>query len=536
MNLLSSLASGFLGAANGTAEIYVRGTSTRATVYDDFEASASDSSGADIVLDAYGSATVYVNQLVDVVVKDPDGAEVKNYTDGYASPNVEAITQSFMGVNYVTGVSAANNPTTLQQILDLWKTNSGAVDWKVLLGGVAQTLQVALGSLNGLVFNVKNPAYGAVGDGVANDQSAIAAALAAAVAAGGGIVFFPIGTYLTTSAIVWDYRVHIVMVPGASISINHATNGIIRFTSANSTNNPTIFYGVGFAASQSNTGVSVSLEAAQRLVLDSCIFGSTANLAGHHINVAASVLSLTVRNTRFILNGSARSAISCSSGYVGVLSLVRNYFITPATYTTSVVATDAFSTSFTLWVESNYFDALTNSTSAGGIAIRIGANCADAVVSSNRIVGIFTYGIFVDGNGPWRLFGNEWGSTVVNRYSISGTGVAGSYVELDKYESVTTALTPTFSANTEYTEYVSNSTAPTVTMSNGFYAGQPKRTLFRNTSGGNWAAVAFAGASVLRVTSLPATAVTAGSSLMDVWIWTDHITPGTFVWLKYAEA
>lgn len=45
------------------------------------------------------------------------------------------------------------------------------------------------------VFNVKDVAFGAVGDGVADDFTAISNALAACIAAGGGIVYLPAGTY-----------------------------------------------------------------------------------------------------------------------------------------------------------------------------------------------------------------------------------------------------------------------------------------------------------------------------------------------------
>lgn len=46
-----------------------------------------------------------------------------------------------------------------------------------------------------LWFNVKAPVYGATGDGTTMDRLAIQAALDAANAAGGGIVYFPVGTY-----------------------------------------------------------------------------------------------------------------------------------------------------------------------------------------------------------------------------------------------------------------------------------------------------------------------------------------------------
>jgi|GEM_PF-6601723 len=48
------------------------------------------------------------------------------------------------------------------------------------------------------MINVKDPIYGAVGDGVTDDTAAIQAALDAASAAGGGKVYAPVGTYAYT--------------------------------------------------------------------------------------------------------------------------------------------------------------------------------------------------------------------------------------------------------------------------------------------------------------------------------------------------
>lgn len=45
-------------------------------------------------------------------------------------------------------------------------------------------------------FDVKNPSYGALGDGVTDDTAAIQSAISAAQAAGGGVVYFPVGIYL----------------------------------------------------------------------------------------------------------------------------------------------------------------------------------------------------------------------------------------------------------------------------------------------------------------------------------------------------
>src|SRR5687768_16398480 len=56
----------------------------------------------------------------------------------------------------------------------------------------------------GQVFNVTNPAYGAKGDGVTDDTSAINAAIAAAGVA--GTLLFPAGTYRISAPITYSGR------------------------------------------------------------------------------------------------------------------------------------------------------------------------------------------------------------------------------------------------------------------------------------------------------------------------------------------
>ena len=54
--------------------------------------------------------------------------------------------------------------------------------------------------VGGVVFNVKHPKFGAVGDGVTDDAAAIQAALDA-LPASGGTVYFPLGIYMVGTKI-----------------------------------------------------------------------------------------------------------------------------------------------------------------------------------------------------------------------------------------------------------------------------------------------------------------------------------------------
>lgn len=78
---------------------------------------------------------------------------------------------------------------------------SGGQDLDVGAIPVGAVLQRSGSNIVGVAtwINVKDPAYGAVGDGSNDDTAEVQAALDAANTAGGGIVYFPAGTYLCTT-------------------------------------------------------------------------------------------------------------------------------------------------------------------------------------------------------------------------------------------------------------------------------------------------------------------------------------------------
>lgn len=203
MHLITPLACGVSGAASGSAKILKRSALTKTTWYSDFE--GTNSYTTDVTLDANGGAVVYVNELVVVRVYDVAGSLVREFTAGADAPAVEVKSQSFTGANYTTGTAAAGEPTTLQAALDKWFTSAGAVDFKLLVNGAATNLSTFAANLISSTYNVQDTAYGAVGDGVTDDTSAIQGALNAANTAGGGVVFLPAGTYFVTATLtVYD--------------------------------------------------------------------------------------------------------------------------------------------------------------------------------------------------------------------------------------------------------------------------------------------------------------------------------------------
>lgn len=309
MHLIAPLAAGMAGAASGTARIYVRGTSTRASYYTDFEGGST--STADITLDANGRAIVYVSQLVTVQVTGSAGTTVATFDDGYNASAVEVISQSFTGTNYSTAASAASQPATLASVLDLWKTNagnaSGSIDWKVSLSGTAKTIASWLSQTANVIINVKDAAYGAVGDGSTDDSSAIQAALTAA--SGYGIVFFPAGNYKVDTSLT--IPIGVAGLAGLGTLKSQISLGATAGISVTNTYGLHVS-GLKIAAYTANSIANIfsftaaTVDSANAVVFEDCIFGDdTYSNQNQLLNVTGSVANLVVSRCIFVSNNSS---------------------------------------------------------------------------------------------------------------------------------------------------------------------------------------------------------------------------------------
>lgn len=207
MQRTEALIAGIRGAESGTVSAVWRGTSTPATYYTDFEGTSS-AVATSVALDQYGGKVMFFDRPVTITAYSSGGSIVRTWTAGDDAGAVELKSQSFTGTPYAGGGAVAGGPTTVEAAFDKWYDSAGSTNFQVMLNGVATDLDVALSGVAGLrYFVVTDDQYGAAGDGVTNDLTAVQAAINAANSAGGGVVFFPPGTYrisgtLTTYATV----------------------------------------------------------------------------------------------------------------------------------------------------------------------------------------------------------------------------------------------------------------------------------------------------------------------------------------------
>lgn len=179
-------------AASGTVYFYLPGTAQQTTVYKD--GTAQTIYQQPVSLDAAGRS------LLPVFATGPVRMQV--FAQGGTVPLVDMDQENVVTASQVA-INNANFTTTssLDSYLTSQVASFGAGDNFVKMPGattVSRTLQTKLAEAN---VSVKD--FGAKGDGRNDDTGAIQAALDYVKSAGGGEVFFPSGTYVLTSGLVY---------------------------------------------------------------------------------------------------------------------------------------------------------------------------------------------------------------------------------------------------------------------------------------------------------------------------------------------
>jgi hypothetical protein len=393
-SLVHFLAAGVNGALNGSATFLLRGTasSAAAVLYSDFEGTTQPGTNV-IALDANGAAEVYCDAYVDVIIRNSAGTILRTVTVGTADATVEVQSTAFTGTDYDgTPSNTAGEPITLRALLNKWLTSAGAVDFKVSVGGVATDLDEAIASFSGLFFNVKSPEYGAEGDGVTDDTAAVTGAIADVVAAGGGIVFFPPGTYVLDDMVLVSAASITFMGCGPSSSIlqSSGTASLFNFQSA-TTDVWKVFRGLGFS-SLATPATAIRTEDGHNLRVIDCHFDAT-NFSNAPIDLAGENVRADISNSSFLLGATTNFGIvNSEDDDTKDISVSGCFFKIPASFTGKVIRGGNFQ------VTNCTFDA--SSVTSGAYYMVDAAHHVDG----GTYVGLFTNNKFIDGGSSGFVF------------------------------------------------------------------------------------------------------------------------------------
>ncbi len=191
------------------------------------------------------------------------------YGDLHGADGVLVENAGFTGT-LASGSQGAGGRTYLDNTLSLLKATFGGVDAMVAESGSAvPRLLVEL--LAGIQLSVKD--FGAKGDGLADDTSAIGLALNRCSARGGGRVYLDPGTYLISSQLIMQSNVALVGA-GSAVSVIKCTDAgqnCINIAGSGTGNNR--LEGIGISHSSTSTGTAVTCTSRTGVVLRDVVIG-----------------------------------------------------------------------------------------------------------------------------------------------------------------------------------------------------------------------------------------------------------------------
>lgn len=301
------------------------------------------------------------------------------------------------------------------------------------------------------VFNVK--AYGAVGDGVTDDFTAITACIAAVTANGGGTVYFPKGNYLVNTTLNLDGKVGIVLRgeanenSGASatsrILWTATTTGPLSFRSSSGCGVESLFVQAN-AGGYSGTLIKASYTAGDTsfFKVERCNLSAPAASSGILLDLDHVQLTSVWRNN-FSGGGIQIRGLSTAGSYSNNVRVFENQFIAQNT-----CAIQDPGQSWT--IIGNNFETPTSVGASTGSAIHCTTTSNSTIVFSNWFgdaINNLTWIIWSGNNLVVR--GNYIGGAATGTLAIKVNGPANQSIDISDNEFVNWATGVTFThANT----------------------------------------------------------------------------------------
>jgi hypothetical protein len=271
---------GYLPAAGGWVFLYQPGTTVQQTVYQDDAGSVVWTQP--ITLDQNGRPAnpVYAAQPVRAIFFSSTGAQLLDVAriNGQRAESLAISNASWPG------------ETTIDGVLTALGTTFGGTDGNAKVIGTG-AVQRSVRSKVSELPSVKD--FGAVGNGIADDFSAILAGITAVNAAGGGTLTFPAGTYLTSQPIALQSGVSLRGVSSSASVIKNSSGTGHCLTITNLTG--AVIEDIGIANVGTSTGTGVLVSGCTRTllsrlqVLNHFIAINLTDSAVNHFNVQTKV-------------------------------------------------------------------------------------------------------------------------------------------------------------------------------------------------------------------------------------------------------
>lgn len=377
-----------------------------------------------------GSAT-YTTPNTRIYQRDDDGADL--YTNSMITSNSDGLIQGWAGVNYYDAIIQDGNQSNQGSIVDM---EVGSVDGvstsQAAVFGATVTINGALGvtgtavfgaTLSAVtvltsvspVFDVRHATYGALGDSSTDDATGIRAAALAVNTNGGGVLFFPEGTYIVGSSITiysntivrgvgWNSKVRLASAANTVVfNLSPDASGI-RFENIEINGNRTNqtgsnrygIYGLDQDDfSMDNVHVLSTRADAVRLDINSGDYTQRARITNNYFSDCGEAAVYLVGaqdcqlNDNIIYNWGVLSNTALAIGGNSTLerlTIADNVMVVDSGQHTFAIETVPNPTSVTtpryMTITGNVIRCIGGTQHAGGISI---PNCADVVISDNVI-------------------------------------------------------------------------------------------------------------------------------------------------------